>query len=274
MGIVSTTKPIPTSHNGLFTTNRGELEYPSLWDGLELAYFPHNDGGGAILKGYGDLATNATIVGTPATHYSWIDSEIGKMWHPDGANGYATTNNTSFVNKIDNDFSHMMWTQSGSALTNSDRWWGMEDAGGPRLYALVKGAGSTAVRFQIVAFDDLEYGEKWYTTDDNVDTGTHPMAFICSMDWSAESGNISAFGAKQPITSGAAAGSAGDPIGAVAESNEPIFIGARNVAGTPTKFTRGSVGFSTIAWWSRQLSQEEHRILGNDPFVLCRRVED
>ena len=141
---------IPTRHNGLFTTNRGDLEYPSLWDGLELAYFPHNDGGGGKLKGYGRLATDATLHGT----YSWIGSESGKMWKPDGSSGYANTNNTSFVNKIDTDFSHMMWTHSASALPNNDRWWGTEDVDGPRLYALVKDGGSTAIRWQIVAWFD------------------------------------------------------------------------------------------------------------------------
>ena len=269
MGIVSTTKPMPTRHNGLFTTNRGELEYPSLWDGLELADFPHIDGGGSSFHGYGSLATNATLHGT----YSWIGSEIGKMWQPDGVDGYANTNNTAFVNTIDNDFSHMMWTQSGSALTNNDRWWGMEDTDGPRLYTLVKGAGSTAVRWQVVGYDDAETTELWATTDQDVETGTRPVSFIASIDWSAETARISVDGGSVAVTS-----SGSGSLSTVAESDLPIFIGARNEgnssSSSASKFTRGSIGFSSIAWWSRQLSGAEHRILGNDPFVLCRRVED
>ena len=254
---------IPTRHNGLFTTNRGDLEYPSLWDGLELAYFPHNDGGGGKLKGYGRLATDATLHGT----YSWIGSEIGKMWKPDGSSGYANTNNTSFVNKIDTDFSHMMWTHSAAALTNNDRWWGTEDVDGPRLYALVKDGGSTAIRWQIVAWDDEEEAtEQWYTSDTDIETGVRPVSFICSVDWSTEDATMSANGGSVGVTT-----TGGGAVGVVDECDQPIFIGARNIAGSATKHTSGGVSFSTIAWWSRQLSQAEHRILGNDPFVLCRR---
>ena len=267
MGIVSTTKPIPTSHNGLFTTNRGELAYPSLWDGLELAYFPHNDGG-ATLKGYGDLATDATLHGA----YSWIDGEIGKMWEPNGVSGYANTNNTKFLDKIDNDFSYVMWTQSTASLSNNDRWWGSEDSAtgptGPRLYAVVKSASGTNCSLQTNGWDTAATvrSELWRTTATDVDTGARPFSFIASVDWSSENATLSVNGGSKPVTQ-----SGTGSIGTVSGANQPIYIGARNHDGTEKNFIKA--GFSTIAWWSRQLSVAEHRILGNDPFVLCRRVE-
>ena len=269
MGIVSTTKPMPTRHNGLFTTNRGELEYPSLWDGLELAYFPHIEGGGATLKGYGDLATNATLHGT----YSWIGSEIGMMWEPDGSDGYANTNNTEFLDKIDNDFSYVMWTKSTESLTNNERWWGSEDTAtgptGPRLYAVVKEASGTLCSPQTNGFDTAGTvrSELWRTTDEEVDTGTRPFSFIASIDWSSEDAILSVNGGSKAVTQ-----SGTGSIGTASGANQPIYIGARNHNGTEKNFIKA--GFSTIAWWSRQLSGTEHRILGNDPFVLCRRMED
>ena len=260
---VTTTKPMPTRHNGLFTTNRGELEHPSLWEGLELAYFPHIDGGGDTLKGYGYLATNATLHGT----YSWINSEIGKMWQPDGSSGYANTNNTAFVNKIDTDFSYLMWTQSTASLSNNERWWGTEDSDYPKLYALVKNASGTACRIQTQTVDDGNTGELWKTTSTTIQTGTRPMSFAASIDWSSEAAILSVNGGSTAMEQ-----SGSGSIGTVSDCNLPIFIGARNHDGTQKSFIKA--GFSTIAWWSRQLSQSEHRILGNDPFVLCRKVED
>jgi len=251
---------IPTQHNGLFSTNLGDLEHPSLWAGLELAYFPHNDGGGNKLKGYGRLATNATLHGT----YSWIGSDIGKMWQPDGVSGYANTNNTSFVNKIDNDFSYMMWTWSTSTLTNNERWWGVEDSDYPKLFAIVKNAGSKVCQIQTQTSDDDNTLELWKTTSETVDTETRPMSFVASIDWSTEDAILSVGGGSTPMSQ-----QGSGSIGTVSENDLPIFIGARNHNGTEKHFIKA--GFSTIAWWSRQLSQEEHRILGNDPFVLCRR---
>ena len=257
---------IPTQHNGLFSTNLGDLEHPSLWAGLELAYFPHNDGGGNKLKGYGRLATNATLLGT----YSWIGSGIGKMWQPDGASGYANTNNTAFLDKIDNDFSYVMWTQSTASLTNNERWWGSEDTAtsptGPRLYSLVKSASGTSCAIQTQAHDTAGTvrNELWKTTATDVDTGTRPFSFVASVDWSSEDAILSVDGGSKAVTD-SGAGS----ISTVSGANQPIYIGARNHDGTQKNFIKA--GFSTIAWWSRQLSQEEHRILGNDPFVLCRR---
>ena len=92
------------------------------------------------------------------------------------------------------------------------------------------------------------------------------MSFVASIDWSTEGAILSVDGGSKAVTSGT-----GGTIGNVSESVEPIFIGARNLNGDDKKNI--SSAFSTIAWWSRQLSQGEHRILGNDPFVLCRRVE-
>ena len=267
-----TTLPIPTRRNGLFTTNRGDLEHPSLWDGLSLVYFPHDDGGGAKLKGYGELATDADLNGG----YSWVESEIGRMVRFDGETGtYANTNNTAFVDKIDSDFSWHMWAQAETDLSNNERWWGSEDntSAKPTVYAIVKSAPSGDNLPQISTVmegaDDDEFVSK--TNDVAVDMDTRPISFSCSIDWSdaaagsptSAAGVLSLGGAITPDTQ------PGGSLGVMDACDEPIYIGARRFNGALSKEIK--CRFSTIAWWTRLLSTGEQRLLGTDPFVLCRR---
>ena len=270
---MNTTLPIPTRRNGLFTTNRGELAHPSLWDGLSLVYFPHNDGGGAVLKGYGELATDADLNGG----YSWVESEIGRMVRFDGADGsYGDTNNTEWVDKIDgNDFSWHMWGISEGTLSNNERWWGSEDSEGgkPDVFASVKEAGSDD-KPSIQTLIKNEGGSSFLskTTEDNVDVSTRPISFSCSIDWSDAAAGSPTAGAGVLSLNGAVEADTqqGSGIDSMSDCDNSMYIGARNrddVALSEIDFS-----FSTIAWWTRLLSQGEQRLLGTDPFVLCRRV--
>ena len=267
-----TTLPIPTRRNGLFTTNRGDLEHPSLWDGLSLVYFPHNDGGGAKLKGYGELATDADLNGG----YSWVESEIGRMVRFDGADGsYGDTNNTEWINKIDgSDFSWHMWGISEGTLSNNERLWGTEDStgGNPSVFASVKGVSGDDDP-QIQTLIKNEGGDSFLskTTDTNVDVSTRPISFCCSIDWSDAAAGSPTAGAGVLTLNGAVEADTqqGSGIDSMGNCDHSVYIAARNR--DDGHLSEIDFTFSTIAWWTRLLSAGEQRLLGTDPFVLCRR---
>ena len=269
-----TTLPIPTRRNGLFTTNRGELAHPSLWDGLSLVYFPHNDGGGSKLKGYGELATDADLNGG----YSWVESEIGRMVRFDGGGTtYGNTNNTQWAENIDqSDFSWHMWGISEGTLSNNERWWGGESttSNAPNVYAVVKDSGSEDNAPSIQTYIKREGGDNFYskTTDGALDVSTRPISFSCSIDWSDAAAGSPTAGAGVSSLNGAveADTQSGGGIDSMAANDTTMYIGARNRGGDGKNEIDFS--FSTIAWWTRLLSQGEQRLLGTDPFVLCRRV--
>jgi len=245
--------------------NETQARNPTLWRGLALAVYPTlTGGGGSTLKTFGKKAFRPSLLnGT----FSWTHTAGGRSFHPDGTDGYLNTQESSFVNDMDKDFTAVMhFDMMGINMLDADRWFGAGESGTqPGIFCRVNSPSGTTSIVRLQVEDDAAAQER-ANTSGVMEMGDGPHSWMTRFNWGAEANEVYW---DSVLENSDSSGSMVGTLGTVANNAEPMYIGGHNNNGSLLQPI--SAGFIMWAWYTRQLSRREISILGRDPFAIVRR---
>jgi len=259
----------PSYMNNGLAFDDTQLKTPSLRTGLALEYLPGIDMGGDTIEDHGPRKTDATLNDT----YTWSESSTGKVWYPDGVDGYADCGPVSagIINEIDGDFTYCLWFDIfGLTIPAGMRLFGVSNSGGapdPHCFLRVTNQSGTSSKMLFKMEDDATVEER-ATTSGTIDWAGNMRCVGIKYDWSAETGNIWVDGQRDAESENTQAGT----IGALGSNAINIMFGAANSNGTPSNFA--NIGYAAVLMWVRQLDDAEMIEVQNDLYATRRRVDD